>query len=82
MHSVRMMNKVLSSISKNNQILAVNFSCIPNIKPESPNFGSGPCKKRPGWKTSVLNNSAVGRSHRSDLGKNKLKKAIDYQKKY
>jgi phosphoserine aminotransferase len=42
----------------------------------NPNFGSGPCSKRPGWNLDALKDAAVGRSHRSALGKDKLKKAV------
>ena len=49
----------------------------PNVRPKSANFGSGPTKKRPGWELSALSNAALGRSHRSKLGKDKLKRAID-----
>ena len=37
----------------------------PAEKPASPNFGSGPCKKRPGWSVDALSDGALGRSHRS-----------------
>lgn len=47
----------------------------------NPNFGSGPCSKRPGWKVEALKDAAVGRSHRSSLGKEKLKKAVSETKK-
>jgi len=47
----------------------------------NPNFSSGPCSKRPGWSFDSLKDAAVGRSHRSSLGKQKLKKAIEESKK-
>jgi phosphoserine aminotransferase len=42
----------------------------------NPNFSSGPCSKRPNWDLDALKDSAVGRSHRSALGKEKIVKAI------
>lgn len=47
----------------------------PATKPAVPNFSSGPCTKRPGWSLQALKNYAAGRSHRSDVGKKKLKEA-------
>ena len=52
----------------------------PNIKPENPNFSSGPCAKRPGWKIENLKNANTGRSHRSGEAKSKLKLVIDKSK--
>jgi len=49
----------------------------PNIKPNSPNFSSGPCAKRPGWSIEALSDALTGRSHRSGPGKAKLKEVID-----
>lgn len=42
----------------------------------NPNFGSGPCSKRPAWSLDALKDAAVGRSHRSALGREKLALAI------
>ena len=42
----------------------------------NPNFSSGPCSKRPRWRLDALKDAAVGRSHRSALGKEKLARAI------
>ena len=53
----------------------------PTVKPSSPDFSSGPCKKRPGWTVDALSDGALGRSHRSALGKAKLKKCIEDQKR-
>ena len=49
----------------------------PTVRPERPHFSSGPCAKRPGWALENLSDAALGRSHRSKLGKAKLKQAID-----
>lgn len=49
----------------------------PAARPRVPNFSSGPCAKRPGWKLENLKNALLGRSHRSKPGKAKLKRAID-----
>ena len=49
----------------------------PAAKPNCANFSSGPCAKFPGWTSQLLNNAVTGRSHRSSLGKKRLKKAID-----
>ena len=44
----------------------------PTRKPQVPNFSSGPCAKRPGYDVAALDLSALGRSHRSALGKQLL----------
>jgi phosphoserine aminotransferase len=49
---------------------------MPVVRPLVPHFSSGPCAKRPGWSLSVLTDAVVGRSHRSKIGKAKLKRAI------
>ncbi len=49
----------------------------PAIRPARPEFSSGPCAKRPGWTPENLTNAVLGRSHRSKLGKARLKEAID-----
>jgi phosphoserine aminotransferase len=44
----------------------------PTLKPNNPNFSSGPCAKRPGYDVSKLQLDTLGRSHRSALGKKAL----------
>lgn len=50
---------------------------LPEKKPASPLFSSGPCAKRPGWTIENLKKAPLGRSHRAAVGKNRLKDAID-----
>ena len=47
------------------------------MRPAIPHFSSGPCAKRPGWSLQNLTDAVLGRSHRSKIGKAKLKRAID-----
>ncbi len=47
----------------------------PSARPNSPNFSSGPCSKRPGYDVSQLALNTLGRSHRSALGKSVLQQA-------
>jgi phosphoserine aminotransferase len=49
----------------------------PAMRPARPEFSSGPCAKRPGWTPESLSSAVLGRSHRSKLGKARLKDAID-----
>jgi phosphoserine aminotransferase len=44
----------------------------PTVKPNNPNFSSGPCAKRPGYNVNALKLDTLGRSHRSGLGKKTL----------
>ncbi|HWE49551.1 MAG TPA: phosphoserine transaminase [Bryobacteraceae bacterium] len=53
----------------------------PTSLPKNPCFSSGPCAKRPGWSLDNLKDAAVGRSHRSKIGKSKLAAVIDASKK-
>ena len=55
----------------------MNASDRPSRRPTRPNFSSGPCAKRPGWRLEALADAALGRSHRSRDGKAKLAEAID-----
>lgn len=49
----------------------------PDMRPRMPHFSSGPCAKRPGYDLNNLKDAALGRSHRSKIGKAKLNLAID-----
>ena len=49
----------------------------PALRPNTANFSSGPCAKRPGWSLQNLKDAPLGRSHRAKIGKAKLKAAID-----
>ena len=53
----------------------------PSQRPVQPSFSSGPCAKRPGWSASALATDALGRSHRSSLGKARLAEAIELTRK-
>lgn len=50
---------------------------IPAARPARPYFSCGPACKRPGYSLENLRNGPFGRSHRSSLGKSKLKLAVD-----
>ena len=49
----------------------------PTVKPNNPNFSSGPCSKHPGYSLDELQGTPFGRSHRGDIGKAKLAESID-----
>ncbi|HEX2966153.1 MAG TPA: phosphoserine transaminase [Syntrophorhabdaceae bacterium] len=53
----------------------------PVVKPSVKNFSSGPCAKRPGYSLENLQSAPLGRSHRSTLGKSRLRKSIDETKR-
>ncbi len=52
-------------------------NAMPGVRPLVPHFSSGPCAKRPGWSLTALTDALLGRSHRSRIGKAKLKRAIE-----
>ena len=49
----------------------------PEERPQRPYFSSGPCAKPPGWSPNHLDTRILGRSHRSGLGKERLKLCLD-----
>jgi phosphoserine aminotransferase len=53
------------------------MTAMPSVRPLVPHFSSGPCAKRPGWSLQALTDAVLARSHRSKIGKAKLKRAID-----
>jgi phosphoserine aminotransferase len=53
-----------------------NMTNKPAARPARAHFSSGPCAKIPGWTANLLNTESLGRSHRSSLGKARLKRAI------
>ena len=56
---------------------AMNAFATPNLRPLNPNFGSGPCAKRPGWSLSALQGAMLGRSHRGAAPKARITAVID-----
>ncbi len=52
----------------------------PEIRPQCPNFSSGPCRKRPGYDVSKLQLDTLGRSHRGQPGKDRLRRACEETK--
>ena len=49
----------------------------PAERPVRPHFSSGPCAKPPGWNPDKIDTRILGRSHRSGLGKERLKLCLD-----
>ena len=52
----------------------------PTLRPERPFFSSGPTAKPLAWSLDKIDTASLGRSHRSKLGKARLKYAIDLTK--
>ena len=52
----------------------------PSIRPQRPQFSSGPCAKRPGWSLDALSGAFLGRSHRAKAPKQRLQAVIERSK--
>ena len=59
----------------------MNIVESPSVKPNNPNFSSGPCSKRPGYQLESLDVETLGRSHRSSVGKSALRLVCDETKR-
>jgi phosphoserine aminotransferase len=49
----------------------------PELRPKRPHFSSGPCAKPPNWNPNQIDTRILGRSHRSGLGKERLKYCVN-----
>jgi len=49
----------------------------PDLRPQIPNFSSGPCAKRPGFTLDALSGAMLGRSHRASAPKARLAEVIN-----
>jgi len=52
----------------------------PDIRPQNPNFSSGPCAKRPGFTLAALDGALLGRSHRAKEPKARIAEVISRSK--
>ena len=52
----------------------------PSIRPQRPQFSSGPCAKRPGWSLDALSGAFLGRSHRAKAPQQRLQAVIERSK--
>ncbi|WP_043364785.1 phosphoserine transaminase [Belnapia sp. F-4-1] len=52
----------------------------PGLRPQNPQFSSGPCAKRPGWSLEALAGAYLGRSHRAAGPKARLAEVITRSK--
>src|SRR3954447_14672263 len=52
----------------------------PDVRPNNPNFSSGPCAKRPGFTLDALSGAFLGRSHRAAEPKARLAEVISLSK--
>jgi phosphoserine aminotransferase len=53
------------------------YAVKPELRPENPQFSSGPCAKRPGWSLQAINGAYLGRSHRAKAPKAALAEVIE-----
>merc|ERR1712070_583003 len=78
------MGEATETMRRSSLLRSVGRQFSTNAKPAElpacPNFSSGPCAKRPGYSLAALDQSSLGRSHRSKLGKAKLAEAIQQTK--
>ncbi|WP_298224884.1 phosphoserine transaminase [Acidocella sp.] len=52
----------------------------PALRPQNPNFSSGPCTKRPGFSLAALQGALLGRSHRAKEPKARIAEVIALSK--
>ena len=52
----------------------------PAVRPQNPNFSSGPCSKRPGFTLAALEGALLGRSHRAKEPKARIAEVISRSK--
>ena len=52
----------------------------PALRPQNPNFSSGPCSKRPGFSLAALEGAMLGRSHRAKEPKARIAEVISRSK--
>ena len=52
----------------------------PALRPQNPNFSSGPCTKRPGFSLAALQGALLGRSHRAKEPKARIAEVISRSK--
>jgi phosphoserine aminotransferase len=67
----------MRALSVRREDMTTDLPAAPAVRPQHPEFSSGPCAKRPGWSLAALADASLGRSHRAKAGKAKLKEAID-----
>ncbi|MBM3208535.1 MAG: phosphoserine transaminase, partial [Chlamydiae bacterium] len=80
LHNIKKIKR-LKLVPKQSSLSKTDEDDRPVNKPSNPNFGSGPCTKRPGYELSNLPTNLLGRSHRSSLGKARIKKATEEAKR-